>query len=96
MAWEVIYHPKVKEDLDSIGKAEARRILKVIEERIVNGSPDQTGKPLVGNLSGCRRIRTGSNRIIYKIENGKIKVLVLAVGPRRNKEAYNTASKRLS
>jgi len=95
MAWTVTYHPKVKEDLDSIGRAEARRILKVIEERIVNGSPDQTGKPLSGNLSGCRRIRTGSNRIIYKIENEKIEVLVLAVGLRHNKLAYNVAGKRI-
>ncbi|MCF6209558.1 MAG: type II toxin-antitoxin system RelE/ParE family toxin [Gammaproteobacteria bacterium] len=94
MVWEVIYHPDVTDDLDSIGAAEARRILKAIDERIINGSPDKTGKPLRGNLAGCRRIRTGSYRIIYKADDRRIEVLILAVGPRRNKDAYKTAGKR--
>jgi mRNA interferase RelE/StbE len=94
MVWEVAYHPDVTGDLDSIGVAEARRILKVVEDRIINGSPDQSGKPLRGNLAGCRRIRTGSYRIIYKVDGNSVEVLILAVGPRRDKEAYKKAGKR--
>jgi len=94
MAWTVNYHPDVQDDLDSVGRGEARRILKAVEERIQNGSPDKSGKPLRNNLAGCRRIRTGSYRIIYKIDGDKVEVLVLAVGPRRNKEAYAKAEKR--
>ncbi len=95
MAWSVEYHPDVQDDLDSIGRAEARRILEVIKERIINGSPDQSGKPLTGNLAGCRRIRTGSYRIIYKVDGKRVHILVLAVGPRRDKEAYKNAGKRV-
>ena len=94
MAWDVIYHPEVQDDLDSIGTAEARRILRVVDERIINGSPDKSGKPLRSNLAGCRRIRTGPYRIIYKVDGGTIEVLILAVGPRRNKEVYKKAGKR--
>lgn len=86
MAWDVIYHPEVQDDLDSIGAAEARRIFKVIEDRIINGSPDKTGNPLSGNLTGYRRIRTGPYRIIYKVNGSAIEVLILAVGPRRIKK----------
>ena len=48
MVWGVIYHPEVQDDLDSIGTAEARRIFKVTEDRIINGSPDKTGNPFPG------------------------------------------------
>ncbi len=94
MTWTVTYHHEVQDDLDNLGKAKARRILKVINDRIINGSPDKTGKPLSGNLANCRRIRSGSYRIVYKIDGEKIEVLVLAIGPRHNKEVYNLASKR--
>ncbi len=95
MVWTVNYHPDVLNDLDSIGRGNVRRILKVIEERIQNGSPEQSGKALSGNLAGCRRIRTGSFRIIYKIDGNKVAVLVLAAGPRRNNEVYTKAGKRI-
>ncbi len=95
MPWAVNYHPDVQGDLDSAGRGGARRILKVVEERIQNGSPDKSGRPLRHNLAGCRRIRTASFRIIYKVDDDKVEVLVLAVGPRRNKkEAYTKAEKR--
>lgn len=46
MVWGVIYHPDVQKDLDLLGAVAANRILDVIEERIVNGEPDKSGKPL--------------------------------------------------
>lgn len=95
MVWSVTYHPDVTDDLDSLGAAEARRILDVIDERIIHGSPDKTGQPLSGNLAGCRRIRTGSYRIIYKVDGIQIEVLILGVGPRRDKKAYKSAGKRV-
>jgi len=95
MVWDVTYHPEVQNDLDSIGRPEARRILKVIEDRLINGSPDQSGKRLRGNLVGCRRIRTGSYRIIYKVNGDRVEVLILAVGPRRDNEVYANTGKRI-
>jgi mRNA interferase RelE/StbE len=56
MVWGVIYHPEVQGDLDQLGSAAANRVLDVIEERIVNGEPDKSGKPLRASLAGCRRI----------------------------------------
>ncbi|EJL96621.1 hypothetical protein PMI18_04638 [Pseudomonas sp. GM102] len=56
MVWGVIYHPEVQKDLDLLGAVAANRILDVIEERIINGEPDKSGKPLRASLAGCRRI----------------------------------------
>ena len=95
MAWTINYHPDVEQDLLSLGRTEARAILKVIEERIAQGEPDKLGKPLAGELLGCRRIRTGQTRIVYRVDGGRIEVLIIVIGMRRNNEIYDTASSRI-
>ena len=95
MAWGIIYHPEVQDDLDQWGAAAANRILDVIEQRIMNGEPDKTGKPLRASLAGCRRIRTGDTRIVYRVDGKAIQVLIVAVGARRDKEVYGAAERRL-
>lgn len=95
MAWNVIYHREVVGDLKELGRSEARAALKTIEERIRDGEPDMIGKPLSGELAGCRRIRTGDLRIVYRVDAGIVEVLIIAVGPRRNYEVYRSASKRV-
>jgi mRNA interferase RelE/StbE len=95
MAWKVIYHPDVQQDLTRLGSAAANRILDVIEERIRDGEPDKLGNPLRGALSGCRRIRTGNTRIVYRVAADAIHVLIIAVGARRDEEVYNVAHRRV-
>ncbi|MDU9393123.1 type II toxin-antitoxin system RelE/ParE family toxin [Pseudomonas sp. zfem002] len=94
MRWNVRFHPDVEQDLKHLGTTEARRILKVIRERIAEGEPDKIGKPLRGALAGYRRVRTGDVRIVYRIDGTEI-VLVLCVGARRDAEVYQAATWRL-
>ena len=94
MAWSVIYHPEVAEDLTLLGSAEARRTLAVIEERILHGEPDKAGKPLRGILAGRRRSRTGNIRIVYRVDGKRVEVLIIAVGARRDDEVYQAAESR--
>ena len=94
MVWLVYYHPEVEQDLLTLGRTEAKAILKAIEARIINGEPDKSGKLLSGNLAGLRRIRTGQTRIVYRIDGDRIEVLIIAVGMRRDNEIYKAASKR--
>jgi mRNA interferase RelE/StbE len=84
---------RIERDLKQLGTAEARRILKVIRERIADGEPDKIGKPLRGVLAGHRRGRAGDVRIVYRI-NGIEVVLVLCVGARRDDEVYEAATQR--
>ncbi len=95
MTWQIIYHHEVAADIESLGRYRARAVLKVIETRIRDGEPQKTGKPLSGELAGCRRIRTGNVRIVYCVHTEIIEVLIVAVGPRRNEEVYKTARKRI-
>jgi len=95
MTWRVIYHHEVANDLDELGKYQARAVLKAIETRIRDGEPEKTGKPLSGELAGCRRIRSGDVRIVYRVYSELIEILIVAVGPRRNDEVYRTARKRV-
>ena len=95
MTWRVIYHHQVVEDLEELGRYQARAVLQAIESRIRHGQPDKTGKALSGELAGCRRIRTGDVRIVYRAHADFVEVLIVAVGPRRNDEVYRTARKRI-
>lgn len=95
MTWEVVYHPKVQQDLARLGSSSANRVLDVIEERIRDGEPDKIGGPLRGLLAGCRRIRTGTTRIVYRIDGGSAQILIIAVGARRDEEVYKLAQGRV-
>ena len=95
MTWRVIYHHEVVGDLEELGSYQARAVLKVIETRIRDGEPEKAGKPLSGQLAGCRRIRTGDIRIVYHVHAEIIEVLIVTVGPRRNDEVYKTALRRV-
>lgn len=88
MAWTLLYHPEVTNDLHSLGRSEAKIILRVIEQRIAHGEPDKLGK----TLAGCRRIHTGQTRIVYRVNGQRIEVLIIAVGMRRDNEIHDTAS----
>lgn len=94
MNWNVRFHPAVEGDFKLLGKAETRRVLKVIRERIVAGEPDKLGKALRGPLAGHRRIRTADVRIVYRISGNEI-VLILCVGARRDNEVYDSAIRRV-
>lgn len=95
MVWNVIYHPDVRDDLDQLGSAAANRILDAIDERIKNGEPDKSGKQLRKGLHGCRRIRVGGTRIVYRVDGKAIEVLIVAVGARRDDEIYEVAQRRV-
>jgi mRNA interferase RelE/StbE len=95
MTWQIIYHHEVAGDLEDLGRFQAQAVLKAIETRIRTGEPEKTGKPLSGELAGCRRIRTGDVRIVYQVHTDSIEILIVAVGPRRNSEVYKTALKRV-
>ena len=94
MVWRVTFHREVQNDLRELGRVEARNLLAVIDGRIVNGEPDKAGKPLHGALAGYRRMRTGATRIVFSVDKGKVEILIIAVGMRRDDEVYEKAGKR--
>ncbi len=94
MNWEIIYHKDVNNDLESVGPSAARRIMQAIDEKLTR-APEKFGAPLSNNLKNFRKLRIGDFRVVYQVFNKKVIVFVLAVGPRRDKEIYRSASKRI-
>ena len=94
MNWTIRYHRDVEDDLESITASAARRILYAIDTKLTK-DPLQFGASLSGNLSTFRKLRIGDYRLVYQVINAEVTVYVLAVGPRRDKEIYNVASKRV-
>ncbi len=94
MNWTIFYHQDVPDDLKSVGPSAARRIMRAIDTKL-SEAPLQFGSPLSGNLADFRKLRIGDYRIVYHVVDAKVTVYVLAVGPRRDKEIYNAAIKRI-
>lgn len=95
MTWTVIYHPAVEDDLESIGPSAARRIMRAIDAKLTS-SPLQFGAPLSHGLANFRKLIIGDYRVVYQVQEKRVIVFVLAVGPRRDKEIYKSALKRKS
>ena len=94
MNWTIIYHQDVEDDLGSIGPSAARRIMRAIDTKLTK-APLQFGAPLSGSLANFRKLRIGDYRVVYQVEETTVTVFVLGVGPRRDKEVYNAAIKRI-
>lgn len=94
MSWEIVYDERVEKDLISLGNPIAKRVLKAINEKLTT-SPDLVGSPLRRPLTNCRKLRVGDTRVIYKVNDKIIQVLIIAIGPRRNDEIYKLADKRI-
>ncbi|MFH2219304.1 MAG: type II toxin-antitoxin system RelE/ParE family toxin [Pseudomonadota bacterium] len=93
MIWSIFYHPDVEEDLESVGPSAARRIVRAIDSKLTK-APLQFGAPLSSNLADFRKLRIGDSRVVYQVQERKVIVFVLAIGPRRDKEIYKSALKR--
>jgi mRNA interferase RelE/StbE len=93
MTWTILYHPSVEEDLESVGRSAARRIVRAIDSKLTR-APLQFSTPLSGNLADFRKLRIGDYKVVYQVKETMVFIYVLAVGPRRDKEIYKAAFKR--
>lgn len=85
--WEVEFKPKAFKELKKLEKPIQKSILDFLEKLTErNTSPRDSGLPLQGTSKGFWRYRVGDYRLICDIQDGKMIVLVLAVGHR--KEVY--------
>jgi len=79
LAWKIEFTPAAEKELSRLGKDEARRIIRFLRERVAP-EPKTTGGQLKGNLREFWRWRVGDYRILAKIENDRLLVLVVQVG----------------
>jgi len=74
MSYEILYIDKVvKDDISKISGSYRDRIKLAIETRLLT-KPDLYGKPLRRSLKGYLKLRVGDYRIVFRIENQKVKI----------------------
>lgn len=80
--WEIILTRTAIKHLDALDITVQRRIRKYLHERLEYAEdPRKLGKYLVDS-NGLYRFRVGDFRLISSIDDGKIRILILAVGHR--------------
>jgi mRNA interferase RelE/StbE len=84
-AFEVEWSPAAVRSLAAISD---KRVQRKIFERAsaLAVTPEEQGKALVGPLAGYRSVRAVGQRyrIVYRVERGRVVVIVLAVGLRKD------------
>ena len=85
MAWKVELSPSARRDIDKLDRQHAKRILRFISERLANlEDPRTIGEALVGQRFGdFWRYRVGDYRLLCKIQDEQLALVVIKVGHRR-------------
>ena len=85
MSWELEFDRRAIRELKKLSPNAKQEILGYLESRIATDEdPRRFGKELKANLSGLWRYRVGDYRIICRIIDNKLVVIVIAVGHRRD------------
>ena len=84
MVWTIEFLPEAAKELRKLDRQVAARIVRTLEERIAPlDDPRQIGSALVGEHAGYWRWRIGDYRVVARIEDERITVLVVRVAHRR-------------
>lgn len=87
MVWKIEFDSAALKDLKRLDQTAQRRIVHYLRVRIAtNDNPRRLGKALHGDKTGLWRYRIGDYRLLCRIEDQVLTVLVIAVGHR--KEVY--------
>ena len=81
MTWTLVYSSSAARAVKRLDPAVRRRMLAAL--RKLRADPER-GKPLQLVLEGLRSWRTGDYRIVYRVIESRIEILVVAVGHRRD------------
>ena len=90
MAYTLLYHPEVLNDLKLINLDVQKRIVSAIEKRLQT-APEQYGKPLRKTLKGYWKLRVGDYRIVFKIAGQEIWIY----GIINRRDVYGEIQRRL-
>lgn len=86
MAWKIDFSPQALRNLDKLDPQIARRILTFLRDRVAKlDDPRSIGEALKGSeLGEFWKYRVGDFRVISRIEDKQLLILVLRIGNRRD------------
>ncbi len=83
MKYKLVYSEKAQKQLNRLDYSIKSKILKYIDQNLFNtDNPKKFGKALRYNLKGFWRYRVENYRIIAKIEEDKLVILIVQVDKR--------------
>jgi mRNA interferase RelE/StbE len=83
-AWRIEFLPRARRRLGKLAERDRVRILTFLNERVaISENPRRIGEALKSQPEGLWRYRVGDFRIIVRIEDRRVTVLVVDVGNRR-------------
>jgi len=80
MIYSISIRQSAAKALERVEWEDRRRIIAAIDQLKTNPS---AGGVLKGEFYGLRRIRIGSYRVVYEVQDQKLVVLVIRIGHRR-------------
>lgn len=85
MKYKVLYSKEALKSLKKLDKQTSRLIISWIVKNLEGTSdPRAHGKALSANRTGQWRYRVGDYRLLAKLEDNKLIILVIAIGHRRD------------
>ena len=75
--YTILYHHLVvRDDISKLPRVWKKKIQRAIELKLTT-APDMYGKPLRRSLKNYRKLRVGDYRVIYRIEDKKVKIFII-------------------
>lgn len=85
MTWRIEFDDRALRELRKLDVSAQRNILHYLRERLATDQdPRRFGAPLRRNLAGLWKYRVGAYRVICRIEDERVTVLILRVGHRKD------------
>ena len=81
--WRVQIVRSAQRELNKLPRDDRARILSFLEERVARGDPRNVGHALSGQFAGLWSYRVGDFRLIARIEDRTVTVIVVRTGNRR-------------
>ena len=84
LAWTIEFDASAAKQLKRLDRAVQQRIIRFLRERIVpSADPRTQGKALRGDQGELWRYRVGDYRLLCRLEDNVLVVLIVAIGHRR-------------
>ena len=96
MSYDVVFIEEAKKDYQALDGSQKILVRKSIAKLQAYGM--EVGKPLKGELSGCRKLKhkkAGLRIVFRESEKGLEIIQVIAIGKRENQDVYHVATDRI-
>ena len=84
VGWKIRFDKRAFRELERLSAENKRRVQAFLDDRLLpSNNPRAFGKALTGEFSGMWRYRVGDIRIVVRIIDNELVILVIAIGHRR-------------